>query len=64
MLLRYLGCPEDRMRSAFSAMDAGYGKMRQQAPPIDRSKISQSDPVFSLKEKGAILVAPHFLHKH
>jgi hypothetical protein len=52
------------MRSAFSAMDAGYGKMRQQAPPIDRSKISQSDPVFSLKEKGAILVAPHFLHKH
>ena len=31
MLLRYLGCPEDRMRSAFSAMDASYGKVRQQA---------------------------------
>jgi integrase len=31
MLLRYLGCPEDHMRSAFSAMDAGYGKVRQQA---------------------------------
>jgi integrase len=31
MLLRYLGNPEDRMRSAFSKMDANYGKARQQA---------------------------------
>lgn len=29
MLLRYLGNPEDRMRSAFSKMDASYGKVRQ-----------------------------------
>ena len=29
MLLRYLGAPEDRMRSAFSKMDMGYGKARQ-----------------------------------
>ena len=26
MLLRYLGANEDRMRSAFAKMDAGYGK--------------------------------------
>jgi len=31
MLLRYLGCPEDRMRSAFSLMDSDYGKTRQSA---------------------------------
>ena len=31
MLLRYLGSSEDRMRSAFSTMDANYGKVRQQA---------------------------------
>ncbi|PYU38341.1 MAG: hypothetical protein DMG54_30390 [Acidobacteria bacterium] len=29
MLLRYLGAPEDRMRSAFSKMDMSYGKARQ-----------------------------------
>lgn len=29
MLLRYLGAPEDRMRSAFSKMDKSYGKSRQ-----------------------------------
>jgi hypothetical protein len=28
MLLRYLGSPEDRMRSAFSKMDPTYGKRR------------------------------------
>jgi len=28
MLLRYLGSPEDHMRSAFSKMDATYGKSR------------------------------------
>jgi len=26
MLLRYLGANEDRMRSPFAKMDAGYGK--------------------------------------
>jgi integrase len=31
MLRRYLGSSEDRMRSAFSKMDANYGKVRQQA---------------------------------
>ena len=30
MLLRYLGSPEDRMRSAFSKMDESYGKVRKQ----------------------------------
>lgn len=31
MLLRYLGANEDRMRSAFAKMDAGYGKVKEQA---------------------------------
>ena len=31
MLLRYLHASEDRMRSAFATMDAGFGKAREQA---------------------------------
>jgi hypothetical protein len=54
MLLRYLGNPEDRMRSAFSKMDAKYEKSDNRQPPIDKSKISKSNPYFRLNEKGVI----------